>query len=151
MTLASEFREAVRIAWSSLRSNVLRTSLTTLGIVIGILTVTLMGTAITGLNSAFRKSVGAIGADVLFIQRFSWFSSEAEWRASRNRKELTLQQARDVGEDGRAVVVLAHAQVGHERRERVGGDFGFGGRQSRQQRRLARVGHPHQTHVRHHF
>ncbi|MEN9734629.1 MAG: hypothetical protein RLZ45_2624 [Verrucomicrobiota bacterium] len=96
MTLASEFREAVRIAWSSLRSNVLRTSLTTLGIVIGILTVTLMGTAITGLNSAFRKSVGAIGADVLFIQRFSWFSSEAEWRASRNRKELTLQQARDV-------------------------------------------------------
>ena len=96
MTLASEFREAVRIAWSSLRSNVLRTSLTTLGIVIGILTVTLMGTAITGLNSAFRKSVGAIGADVLFIQRFSWFSSEAEWRASRNRKELTLQQAREV-------------------------------------------------------
>ncbi|MFM7214561.1 MAG: ABC transporter permease [Verrucomicrobiota bacterium] len=96
MTLASEFREAVRIAWSSLRSNVLRTSLTTLGIVIGILTVTLMGTAITGLNSAFRKSVGAIGADVLFIQRFSWFSSEAEWRASRNRKELTLQNARDV-------------------------------------------------------
>ena len=96
MTLASEFREAVRIAWSSLRSNVLRTSLTTLGIVIGILTVTLMGTAITGLNSAFRQSVGAIGADVLFIQRFSWFSSEAEWRASRNRKELTLQQAREV-------------------------------------------------------
>ncbi|MBM3903114.1 MAG: FtsX-like permease family protein [Verrucomicrobia bacterium] len=96
MTLASEFREAVRIAWSSLRSNVLRTSLTTLGIVIGILTVTLMGTAITGLNSAFRKSVGAIGADVLFIQRFSWFSSEAEWRTSRNRKELTLQNARDV-------------------------------------------------------
>ncbi len=96
MTLASEFREAVRIAWSSLRSNVLRTSLTTLGIVIGILTVTLMGTAIAGLNSAFRKSVGAIGADVLFIQRFSWFSSEAEWRASRNRKELTLQNARDV-------------------------------------------------------
>lgn len=97
MTLVSEFREAVRIAWSSLRSNVLRTSLTTLGIVIGILTVTLMGTAITGLNSAFRQSVGAIGADVLFIQRFSWISSEAEWRASRNRKELTLQQARDVG------------------------------------------------------
>ncbi len=96
MTLASEFREAVRIAWSSLRSNILRTSLTTLGIVIGILTVTLMGTAITGLNSAFRKSVGAIGADVLFIQRFSWFSSEAEWRASRNRRELTLQNARDV-------------------------------------------------------
>ncbi len=96
MTLASEFREAVQIAWSSLRSNVLRTCLTTLGIVIGILTVTLMGTAITGLNSAFRKSVGAIGADVLFIQRFSWFSSEAEWRASRNRKELTLQNARDV-------------------------------------------------------
>jgi len=40
--------------------------LTALGIIIGIVSVTLMGTAIEGLNRAFNKSIAAIGADVLY-------------------------------------------------------------------------------------
>ena len=96
MTLAAEFREAARIAWAALQANRMRSALTTLGIVIGVVTVTLMGTAITGINTAFRKSIAGIGADVLFIQRCSWFTDEAGWRASRNRRPLTLQNARDV-------------------------------------------------------
>ncbi len=96
MRFADEFREAFFIAVAALRSNKLRAGLTTLGIVIGIVTVTLMATAIDGLNRAFRKSIAVIGADVLFIERFSWFSSEQEWRLSRNRRLLTLSNARDV-------------------------------------------------------
>lgn len=96
MSLLTEFKESVVIAWAALRANKLRSALTTLGIIIGIVTVTLMGTAIAGLNTAFKKSIAGIGADVLFIQRFAWFSSEQEWRASRNRRELTLQNARDI-------------------------------------------------------
>lgn len=96
MTLWDEIRESTLIAWTALRANKLRAGLTTLGIVIGIVTVTLMGTAIAGLNASFKKSLAGIGADVLFIQRFSWMSSEQEWLASRNRRELTLQNARDL-------------------------------------------------------
>ncbi len=96
MSILTEFKEAVVIAWTALRSNKLRSGLTTLGIIIGIVTVTLMGTAITGLNAAFKKSISGIGADVLFIQRFAWFMGEAEWRASRNRRELTIQTAREI-------------------------------------------------------
>jgi putative ABC transport system permease protein len=96
VTLLTEFKEAVIIAWAALRANKLRAGLTTLGIVIGIVSVTLMGTAITGLNAAFKKSLAGISADTLFIQRFSWMTGETEWRLSRNRKELTLQNARDV-------------------------------------------------------
>ncbi len=96
MTLLTEFKESVVIAWAALRANKLRAGLTTLGIVIGIVSVTLMGTAITGLNAAFKKSLAGISADTLFIQRFSWMTGETEWRLSRNRKELTLQNARDV-------------------------------------------------------
>ena len=96
MRWADEFREALGIAVAALRANKLRAGLTTLGIVIGIVTVTLMATAIDGLNRAFRKSIAVIGADVLFIQRFSWFSNEQEWRQSRNRRELTLANAREV-------------------------------------------------------
>lgn len=96
MRFVDELREAFFIALAALRSNRLRAGLTTLGIVIGIVTVTLMATAIDGLNQAFRKSIAVIGADVLFIQRFSWFTSEQEWRLSRNRRELTLANAREV-------------------------------------------------------
>lgn len=96
MTLLSEFKESVIIAWAALRANKLRAGLTTLGIVIGIVSVTLMGTAITGLNAAFKKSLAGISADTLFIQRFSWMTGETEWRLSRNRRELTLQNAKDV-------------------------------------------------------
>jgi putative ABC transport system permease protein len=96
MTFSSEFRESLLIATAALRANKLRASLTTLGIVIGIVTVTLMGTAINGLNTAFKKSIAGIGADVLFVQRFSWFMNEDEWRASLKRKPLRLQDAREI-------------------------------------------------------
>jgi len=96
MTLLSEFKESVIIAWAALRANKLRAGLTTLGIVIGIVSVTLMGTAITGLNAAFKKSLAGISADTLFIQRFSWMTGETDWRLSRNRREFTLQNAKDL-------------------------------------------------------
>lgn len=114
MRIADEFREAVGIALGALRANKLRAGLTTLGIVIGIVTVTLMATAIDGLNQAFRKSIALIGADVLFIQRFSWFTNREEWLKTRNRRELTLAQARDVARLStlsRAVAVEAHGSV----------------------------------------
>jgi putative ABC transport system permease protein len=96
MNWRDEFVEAARIAWAALRANKLRSGLTTLGIIIGIVTVTLMATAIDGLNRAFHRSIAGIGADVLFVQRFSWFSNQEEWRESRNRREITLRNARDV-------------------------------------------------------
>jgi putative ABC transport system permease protein len=89
-----ELREGLSISWGAIRSNQLRSALTTLGIVIGIITVTLMGTAIQGLNSSFQKSVSSIGADVLFVDRFGWFIQSAqEWFDDRKRPFLTLGMA----------------------------------------------------------
>jgi putative ABC transport system permease protein len=73
MNFFTELREGLLISWSAIRANKLRSVLTTLGIVIGIVTVTLMGTAIEGLNRSFMNSVSSIGADVLYVNRFSWF------------------------------------------------------------------------------
>ena len=60
MNLLAEIREGFGISWDAIRANKMRSVLTTLGIVIGIVTVTLMGTAIEGLNrlssKAFRHS-----------------------------------------------------------------------------------------------
>lgn len=92
MTLFSELREGLVIAADSLRANKLRSALTTLGIVIGIVTVTLMGTALAGLNSAFLKSISAIGTDVFFVAPWAWFSDEPWWKM-RNRRPILLADA----------------------------------------------------------
>jgi putative ABC transport system permease protein len=91
MNFLTELREGLSISWSAIRANKLRSALTTLGIVIGIVTVTLMGTAIEGLNGSFAKSVSSIGADVLFVDRASWMIHSAqEWIESQKRPALTL-------------------------------------------------------------
>src|SRR5438105_15247971 len=95
MNLVTELKEGLSISWSAIRANKLRSVLTTLGIVIGIVTVTLMGTAIQGLNRAFLKSISSLGTDVLYVQRFSWFiNSEEEWIKSERRRAIDILQVR---------------------------------------------------------
>jgi putative ABC transport system permease protein len=99
MKRINELTEGVRIAGGAIRANKMRSGLATLGIVIGIVTVTLMGTAIGGLNRAFLRSVSSLGADVLHVERFSWFMrSHAEWLKARNRPEFTLAQVKALEE-----------------------------------------------------
>jgi putative ABC transport system permease protein len=95
MNLLTELKEGLGISWGAIRANKMRSVLTTLGIVIGIVTVTLMGTAIEGLNGAFLKAISTIGADVLFVQREDWSGAhtEEEWRKIQKRPQLTIEQA----------------------------------------------------------
>lgn len=82
-----EVREGLTISFQAIRANKMRSVLTTLGIVIGILSVTLMGTAIEGLSRGFNDSISKIGADVLYVQKWPWFGGE-EWWKYRNRKNI---------------------------------------------------------------
>ena len=95
MNILTELKEGLGLSWEAIRANKLRSILTTLGIVIGIVTVTLMATAIQGLDHAFLKSISALGADVLFVERRGWFiGSREEWIKMSKRKMVTLTQAR---------------------------------------------------------
>src|SRR5437667_1568022 len=76
----------------------MRSILATLGIVIGIIAVTLLQTAIEGINRAFEKSIAAVGADVLYVQKFEWFGKE-DWEVYRNRRDINMQQYRYVAEN----------------------------------------------------
>jgi putative ABC transport system permease protein len=99
MNFLTELREGLASSWSAIRANKLRSVLTTLGIVIGIVTVTLMGTAIEGLNRAFTKSISFIGGDVLYVDRGAWFmQSYQEWMDARKRPTLTPANADDLAE-----------------------------------------------------
>ncbi len=97
MNFLTEIKEGLSIAWDAIRANKMRSVLTTLGIIIGIVTVTLMGTAIDGMNRAFHKSISIIGADMFYVNRIGWFiNSEAEWIKANKRRIITLDQVRAV-------------------------------------------------------
>ena len=93
MRIGAEIIEGLRIAQSTLRANKMRSALTTIGIVIGIVTVTLMGTAIEGISTAFKESISVLGSDVLYIQRRDWIiDSHEKWLEMRSRREVTWDQ-----------------------------------------------------------
>jgi putative ABC transport system permease protein len=108
MILLTELQEGLAIAWSAIRANKLRSVLTTLGIVIGIVTVTLMGTAIAGLNGAFLQAISSMGADVLFVMRQDWSGpdTEAEWLKIQKRPRLTVEQAAVVERDLTSAIAI---------------------------------------------
>ncbi|MFC2092873.1 ABC transporter permease [Bacteroidota bacterium] len=91
MRLFIEIRESFLMALKAIYANKMRSLLATLGIVIGITAVTLMQTAIEGINRAFENSISAIGADVFYVQKFEWFGKE-DFEVYRNRKDITMSQ-----------------------------------------------------------
>lgn len=101
-----ELKEGLAIAFGAIRANKMRSALTTLGIVIGIVSVTLMGTAIEGLNQAFNRSVAVIGADVLYVQKWPW-GGGGNWWEIRNRKDLLIQHAKAIEDDATTVASVS--------------------------------------------
>ncbi|HET6409526.1 MAG TPA: ABC transporter permease [Chthoniobacteraceae bacterium] len=97
MKLTAEIKEGFRISLEMIRGNLLRSGLTTIGIVIGVVTVTLMATAIEGLNNSFRDAISFMGTDVLYIARREWFiDSDAKWLAQSKRKKITMAEVRSL-------------------------------------------------------
>ncbi|MDD8017882.1 MAG: ABC transporter permease [Bacteroidota bacterium] len=101
-----EVKEGIGISFQAIRANKMRSVLTMLGIVIGIVSVTLMGTAIEGLSRAFNESVSKLGADVLYVQKFPWFFGGDDWWKFRNRKDIDLKQYRDVKDQATTISAI---------------------------------------------
>ena len=85
--MLSLFFENFKISLSAVFANKLRSVLTALGIVIGVLSVTLMGTLISGLDRSFESSMSWLGKDILYVSRYEWFS-DMEWWEVRNRPRI---------------------------------------------------------------
>ena len=121
MHFLTEFKEGLAISFKALRSNVLRSVLTTLGIVIGIVSVTLMATAVEGVNRAFDRSAAAFGTGVLYIQKFPWVGNE-DWATIRNRRNLKTGFAEKIERKATLVDAVAPA-VGTRRQVRYGNNI----------------------------
>jgi putative ABC transport system permease protein len=87
-----EFTEAVRIALAQIRANKMRSALTALGVIIGIVAVTLMGTAIRGIDIGFDRSLAMLGDDVVYVQKWPWHNVDDWWNYV-NRTPMKPQDA----------------------------------------------------------
>jgi putative ABC transport system permease protein len=84
-----EFSESVRIAYAQIRANKMRSALTALGVIIGIVAVTLMGTAILGIDAGVERSLAGFGDDVLYVDKQPWRDVN-DWWNIRNRRDISL-------------------------------------------------------------
>ncbi len=89
--LSFEFKESMMIALRALRANKIRAILTMLGIFIGVTVVVLMTTAIKGIDNSFQQGISALGSDVLYIDKWTWFSNTPWWEM-RNRRNITMDE-----------------------------------------------------------
>ena len=64
---ASDQRETIKMALDTLRANKLRSGLTILGIVIGVMTVITISSVINGLNNRVGDFVSSLGSNVFWI------------------------------------------------------------------------------------
>lgn len=97
-----EIVEGIRIAGQAIWANKMRSTLTTLGVIIGIAAVTLMATVINGLDQEFEKALSQLGTDVLYVDRFPWGNgANREWWRLRNRPGIQPALAQTIQERSR--------------------------------------------------
>jgi putative ABC transport system permease protein len=103
--IRTDLEESWRIALDALSANKARGALTTLGIIIGIVAVSLTMTAANGLQTAFRNSFSAVGTDVIYVSRFPWVVMN-DFFLYRNRPAIEIREAEKLAERlrGRAIV-----------------------------------------------
>lgn len=98
--------ENIKIALSALLQNKLRSVLTTLGIIIGVLTVVSVAAIIEGLNRGFASQIANLGSNSLYVQKYPWVIQD-DFYKYRNRPDLTLENAKYIKEHMQSAEAIA--------------------------------------------
>lgn len=86
------FSESFRMALTAIRMNKMRSALTLLGIIIGVMTIIAMQSLITGLRNSITSELSVLTANVFQVQKYPAVGNY-DRDEYRNRKNLTRQQA----------------------------------------------------------
>lgn len=102
--------ESFRFAWQALRSNVLRTMLSLLGVTIGIFAIIAVFTLVDSLERNIKDSLSFIGDKVVYVRKLPWvFGGEYQWWKYFQRPEPTYTEFRflqDKLENAKAMVAM---------------------------------------------
>src|SRR3982074_2693999 len=93
--MVSELNVIFLFAFLVIRTHKMRSILTALGVIIGIISVTLMGSAVTGIEIGFERSLSVIGDDILYVEKWPWHSVD-DWWHYRNRRTMKTEYAEEL-------------------------------------------------------
>src|SRR5271156_4513453 len=105
----ADTKETVVMALDTLRANKLRSGLTILGIVIGVMTVIIISSVINGLNSSVSGLVESLGTNVIWVFRFPVIGVRPTTEML-TRKQLTYEDAMAMKELPHVVAVTPGLQ-----------------------------------------
>ncbi|MEO7795646.1 MAG: ABC transporter permease [Thermoanaerobaculia bacterium] len=88
--------ETLRIAVTALRTNKLRSFLTLLGVIIGVMTVIAVVSIVTGLNDFVTEQLFSLSPDVFVVTQFGIITSQEEFLEALKRKRINVDDARAV-------------------------------------------------------
>ena len=90
--MVAQVNEAIREAWSTLRSHKMRSGLVILGVLIGVASLLGMVATVSGLNNFIRDSISAENTPILSLQKVNFLAGEGtkEWQ---KRKNFTIDDA----------------------------------------------------------
>lgn len=101
-------REIVSMAFDSLKTHKLRSFLTLLGIVIGVMTVIGMVSIIQGLNRSFLSELESVGSDLIIITKYEpGVQMGRRSEEERKRKDLTFEDALAIEKESAIVKTVA--------------------------------------------
>jgi len=86
-----QFLESVGMALRSLISNKLRSILTLIGVIIGVMTVIAVVSIIAGMNKYVADQINALGSSTFFVNKLGMPMSEEDYLNALKRKDFTLQ------------------------------------------------------------
>jgi len=93
----SILKESFLFSLQSLFSNKVRTSLSLLGITIGIFSIIAVFTAIDALKDNVKGSIESLGTNVVFVQKWPWtFGDDYPWWKYMNRPLPTVQEMQEI-------------------------------------------------------
>src|SRR5919112_2041186 len=88
-----DVKESAKIALSTLRANKLRSSLTILGVSVGVITIIFMVSIIQGLNRAFAQQIESLGSNTIFVSKFDPSFGRPPNNEELHRKDITVEDA----------------------------------------------------------
>jgi putative ABC transport system permease protein len=92
--ITGPFYENLKMAFDTLRGNKLRSLLTIVGVVVGVITVMLISSIISGINVAIEKEVESFGTRSIFLYKYEiGFGHGRRTQEERMRKPLTVDDA----------------------------------------------------------
>jgi putative ABC transport system permease protein len=89
MKFLRQLFESIRFAWQALKSNILRTVLSLLGVTIGIFSIVAVYTFVDSMNAGITSEIDSFGKGVIYVGKWPWvFSNNFPWWKYMNRPSM---------------------------------------------------------------